>query len=312
MIINNNIINNRLSWDLDVKIMWAQKKIKEFYYKNNKKVYVSFSGGKDSTVLLHLVRSIFPEVEAVFSDTGLEYPEIKDFVKTKENVTWVRPETIFIDVLKNYGYPVISKNVSRYVRDLQNPTPNNQKTRNLRMGLLPEKSKVGVLSKKWRFLIDAPFKCSEQCCDIMKKKPMKKFQKESGKAAIIGTMIEESQSRKISYMKNGCFNVNKNQLTPISIFTEKDVWEYIKLFDLKYSVIYDMGEKRTGCMFCMFGVQYDSKNDKNGKNRFERLSQTHHTIHKYCMNNLGLKEVLEYINIPTGLEKNIYDFGDSE
>lgn len=49
-------------------------------------VYISFSGGKDSTVLLDLVRSEYPNVKAVFVDTGLEYPEIRSFVKTFDNV----------------------------------------------------------------------------------------------------------------------------------------------------------------------------------------------------------------------------------
>ena len=49
-------------------------------------VYVSFSGGKDSTVLLHIARQMYPDIKAVFVDTGLEYPEIRKFVKTFDNV----------------------------------------------------------------------------------------------------------------------------------------------------------------------------------------------------------------------------------
>lgn len=78
-------------------------------------VYVSFSGGKDSTVLLHIVREMYPEIPAVFIDTGLEYPEIRKFVKTFDNVEWVRPEMNFKQVIKTYGYPFISKEVSNCV-----------------------------------------------------------------------------------------------------------------------------------------------------------------------------------------------------
>ena len=63
-------------------------------------VYVSFSGGKDSTVLLHIVREMYPEVEAVFVNTGLEYPEIQQFVKTFDNVTILRPKMRFDEVIK--------------------------------------------------------------------------------------------------------------------------------------------------------------------------------------------------------------------
>lgn len=78
-------------------------------------VYVSFSGGKDSTVLLDIVRKLYPSVKAVFVDTGLEYPEIRDFVRTFDNVEWLRPKMNFKQVIEKYGYPFISKEVSECV-----------------------------------------------------------------------------------------------------------------------------------------------------------------------------------------------------
>lgn len=78
-------------------------------------VYVSFSGGKDSTVLLHIVRKIFPDIKAVFVDTGLEYPEIRQFVSHFENVDCLKPKFTFRQVIEKYGYPFISKEVSECV-----------------------------------------------------------------------------------------------------------------------------------------------------------------------------------------------------
>ena len=75
------------SWSLERKIQVTQTRIMEWYIRNNGKVYVSFSGGKDSTVLLDLARRIYPDIQVVYVDTGLEYPEIKQFVRSKENVT---------------------------------------------------------------------------------------------------------------------------------------------------------------------------------------------------------------------------------
>lgn len=100
---------------LQLKIKKTQLRIREWYDHWGGEVYVSFSGGKDSTVLLDIVRSIYPDVPAVFSDTGLEYPEIKEFVKTFSNVTIVRPKHSFKEILTKYGYPIISKEVAQCV-----------------------------------------------------------------------------------------------------------------------------------------------------------------------------------------------------
>jgi 3'-phosphoadenosine 5'-phosphosulfate sulfotransferase (PAPS reductase)/FAD synthetase len=78
-------------------------------------VYISFSGGKDSTVLLTLAREMYPSIPAVFVDTGLEYPEIRDFVKTFDNVEWLKPKLTFKQVIEKYGYPFISKEVSERI-----------------------------------------------------------------------------------------------------------------------------------------------------------------------------------------------------
>lgn len=104
------------SLPLDIKIMKTQQRIREWvnYYGVNG-VYVSFSGGKDSTVLLHLVRQLYPSIKAVFSDTGLEFPEIRDFVKTVDNVDWVKPEKTFKQIILGKGYPLFSKEIAETI-----------------------------------------------------------------------------------------------------------------------------------------------------------------------------------------------------
>ena len=66
-------------------------------------------------MLLDLARRAFPDMPAVFVDTGLEYPEIRAFVKSVPNVTWLRPEMPFSKVLTTYGYPIISKDVAKRI-----------------------------------------------------------------------------------------------------------------------------------------------------------------------------------------------------
>lgn len=101
---------------LEAKVCATQARIYEWLEKYGADgVYVAFSGGKDSTVLLRLVREIAPEVAAVFVDTGLEYPEVKRFAKSFDNITVLRPKMRFDEVIKKYGYPLISKEVSECV-----------------------------------------------------------------------------------------------------------------------------------------------------------------------------------------------------
>lgn len=112
---------------LSIKIRLTQNRIREWVNEfGTDGVYVSFSGGKDSTVLLDIVRKLYPTVRGVFVDTGLEFPEIREFVKTYENVEWLKPKMNFKEVIKKYGYPFTSKETAecvegakRYLQDLQ-------------------------------------------------------------------------------------------------------------------------------------------------------------------------------------------------
>lgn len=96
---NSYDLKQMQSLPLSSKVAMTKQRIVDWFEFWDGKVYVSFSGGKDSTVLLHLVRSIYPDVEAVYVDTGLEYPEIKQFVKSIDNVTILRPEKTFKQVI---------------------------------------------------------------------------------------------------------------------------------------------------------------------------------------------------------------------
>ena len=98
------------------KIEMTRARIKEWAeHYGLENVAVSFSGGKDSTVLLDIARQDYPEMEAVHVNTGLEFPEIEVFVKTYNNVMILKPKMNFVEVIRKYGYPMISKEVSETV-----------------------------------------------------------------------------------------------------------------------------------------------------------------------------------------------------
>ena len=78
-------------------------------------VYISFSGGKDSTVLLDICRDMYPNMKAMFIDVPTQYPELRDFAKTFDNIDIVRPKISFVEVCEKYGFPLVSKEVAECV-----------------------------------------------------------------------------------------------------------------------------------------------------------------------------------------------------
>lgn len=275
------------SYSLAGKIAHTERKIKEWYEEFDGKVYVSFSGGKDSTVLLHIARSLYPDIPAVFVDTGMEYPEIREFVKTTDNVTWLKPKMSFYQVLKKYGYPIISKEQACYIDQYRNTS--NEALRKKRWEGVGH-NKMGKISEKWKHLVNAPFKISDRCCYVMKKAPLKSYEAKTKNKPIIGSMAHESFIRLNNYKKNGCnaFKLKRPVSNPISFWSDSDIWEYIRKFHVNYSDIYNKGYVRTGCVFCSFGCHMEKES------RFERLKETHPKLYDYCMNKLGMKEVLEW------------------
>lgn len=294
---NVELLKYRQSLPLDLKIELSKKRIREWYYHWDGQVYVAFSGGKDSTALLDLVRSEFPDVPAVFVDTGLEYTEIKEFVKTIDNVVWLKPKMSFKKVIDTYGYPIISKQVAMGLDRYRNTKHAIQRELRLYGGINPSSGKLQhrTIPKQWHFLVDAPFKVSDRCCDIMKKSPFKRYNKETGRVPFIGTMASDSTIRKQDYLKYGCNSFEKTvpKSLPLAFWLEEDIWDHLISMGIPYSKIYDMGETNTGCMNCGFGVHLEK-----GTNRFQRMKGHHPKEWKHCMEYLGLREVLEYIGVP--------------
>lgn len=322
------LLKLRQKYPLELKIAMTLLRIRNWYEHWQGDVYISFSGGKDSTVLLDLVRSIYPEVPAVFVDTGLEFPEIREFVKQTENVIIRKPEMNFRKVVEKYGWNFPSKDVasmiwygrkgSKWAIDRLN-------------GLNPDGTESEFKKtrySKWKYLLDAPFIISNQCCIVMKETPLHKYEKETGRKAFIATMAEESLRRQQGWERTGCnaFDLDRPSSKPLSFWTNQDVLHYIVQKDLPYAKVYGKiepkdkqvsfdfistelrttGEERTGCIFCPTGCHLDSPN------KYERLKTTHPDRYKYCIeggqfnsegmwiptkDGLGLAKVLDYLGV---------------
>lgn len=313
---NINELRTMQNYPLDLKIMKTKLRIQEWINEYGAEgVYVAFSGGKDSTVLLHIVREMYPNVEGVFANTGNEFPEIVQFVRKQENIKWVKPRKSFAKVIKEEGYPVISKKTSRMIKDCQNPTEKNAKSRKLYLSdyaldkdgnVTNIKNNSFKIAYKHRYLINAPFKISNKCCDYLKKYPMADYEKLTGKKAIIGTQAEESKMRESAYLQTGCNNFKGGKSNPLGFWRSQDILEYIYKYNIEIASIYGevkidkdgkyytTGEQRTGCCMCLFGCSLWKTNEEN---RVLRLEKTHPKLHNHMINNLGFKEVLEYMNI---------------
>ena len=350
---------------LDRKIAITQARIIEWYNFWEGDVYVSFSGGKDSTVLLDLVtktiKAIDPtfEVPVVFSNTGLEYPEIQRFAKSK-GATFVTPKMNIVEVIRNYGYPLISKEVSSAIYYARRIKPydsgaacdthththtrtrvqgNNIQTTGTARQTTSEQARVGGKTsseplsesgtncltnasthvvqkdirrkelmgtmgssdcstkskfnkKKWLPLAqELPALISHKCCDVMKKSPIGIYQRATHNKPYLGTMAEESIMRRQAWIRTGCnaFEGRKPSSQPLSFWTEQDILEYIRTYQIEICSVYGdiveengvlitTGCSRSGCIFCPLGANYEK-----GITRFQRLAETHPKQYKFCI-----------------------------
>lgn len=301
---NMNELKLMQNYPLDIKIAKTKNRIREFYEYFNGEVYVAFSGGNDSLVMLHIIRSLYPDVPAVFVDTGVEFPEVRRFVKTFDNITILKPEKNFSQVISECGYPVVSKDVSNAVRLARKNIADGKIT--ARVKQFDGSQKGSRFDKsKWRFLLDSPFLISEQCCDIFKKKPFKQFEKKTGLHGYIGVLASEGGVRLSGYLRTGCNNYRFGNSKPLGFWTHQDILNYIKIYNLNICSIYGdiyfdeakqklrvTGEPRTGCMGCMFGCHLEKY-----PNRFQRMKITHPHRYNYFIEKLNYKEVLEFIGV---------------
>lgn len=310
-------------------------------------LYISFSGGKDSTVLHYIVKELEVElygeykIPRVFCNTGLEYPELVAHVKEvfkelpDDLGIIIRPKKTFRQVLTDYGYPVISKQQSQTIKKL---TQHNLSPK-LRSKLLygDEKGTAGKLSNKWHYLLEENFNISDSCCEVMKKRPFHKYDKETGRIPIVGIMADESSQRRIRYVNDGgcnAFELKNPQSRPLGFWREQDILEYIYCNNIQIPTVYGQVEKqgelykltgvnRTGCMFCMYGVHLEDKNN----NRFLQMEKTHPKLYNYCINGgqfdisgkwipsnkgLGLGYVLDKIGVQYSNNTNIIETDTSE
>lgn len=300
---------------LDEKIERTLWTYSRFVLKTGGQCYLSFSGGKDSTVLKHLIEVEYAkrgnrfgtEIQCVYVDTGLEYPEVRKFATSQKNVEVIRPKMNFLEVLQTYGYPLISKEVSQSIYESRKKPDGAMSKRMKGEYINPKTGKVQFNRKKYLPLMNLPIKISNKCCNVMKKYPTKEYESQNKLNKIVATLAEESTLRVNSWLKNGCTAFDKKtghgRCNPLSTWLEQDVLHYIKREDIDIASVYGdivyfdedgnemlenpldfnvplkcTGCDRTGCMFCAYGAHLEK-----GTTRFQRLKITHPKQYEFMM-----------------------------
>ena len=289
---------------LDFKVAMSLDRIRDFYEAMQGKVCVSFSGGKDSTVLLHLVRSIYPDVKAVYARTGMDYPSVVKFVSSFDNVDVVNPKKRFAKIIKEDGLVFPSKDGSQIIRDARNGVKYAVMAIEGK-DLDGRDSKYKERFKRLKKYLEVDVKISDVCCDLLKEIPMREYEKATGLRPFIGIMAEESSRRTQSWIKTGCniLDKGKERSKPLSFWTEQDVLQYIVENRIPIAEPYGevvrvgffgklttTGEKRTGCMFCAVPLAH-------GNNRLPYVREHYPKIYDTFIRKLGLGQMLDKLGV---------------
>ena len=314
-------LKTRQAYPLDLKIALTKQRVRDWINEyGTDGVYISFSGGKDSTVLMDIIRNDMGyNLPAVFVDVPTQYPELKQFALQWDNVEVLKPKISLMEVCEKYGFPLISKEVAGKVNEAR------KKENGYAWKALNGSKKGSPYDiSQWKYLINAPFEIHNYCCDTLKKKPIKNLEKKYNLKGITATMAEESKVRTTQWLENGCnaFHKKRPISNPMSFWTEQDILQYIKTRNIPICSVYgdivtdfdEMGEmqgqmflfetgaeplkttgcKRTGCMLCGFGCHF--KDDT----RFLQLKETHPKMYNLLdvvkNNGVTFRQAIEWIN----------------
>lgn len=316
----------RQSLPYEAKIIHAEKiayEFRDWAIANDKNLCVSI-GGLDSITLWKFLKRLGIDVTPV-SVSVLEDISIQRIHKDIPGMVFLKPLMSKVDVIKQFGFPVISKEKANKIETLQNPTEKNSTVRNAiitgdtgKQGGYRTGTKMR-LPQKWLDLFGgpenekygtdyktAPFKVSNKCCYYLKEKPAHNWQKENNMVPYLGLMASEGGQREKGLMKNGCNYYGKTTIrsAPFAIFHRQDLLRLAVELEVPVPEIY--GEivtdedgtlrttkaQRTGCSMCGFGIHIEKR-----PHRFDRLRETNPKEWEFWMHTVGWGEVLDYIGV---------------
>lgn len=242
-----------------------------FVLKQHTRPIIAWSGGKDSTVLLHMALEQSPNIDVLWVNTGVEFPECMHFildlrVKWNLNLHIAKPETTFWKVVDKFGWPMLGKGGNGGWQS--------------RAAYLERKGKT-KLAKATR---DA--RIGAACCRLLKKNPSDKLYRELEiDCVILGNMVAESRQRFLNWAQRGDYyyapSENRHKAWPMAFWNDEDIWEYHSRFGLPHSAVYDKSHRRNGCWPCLMDFRFpDSK--------LSLLRQSHPKLWRFLLVDKGL------------------------
>ncbi len=322
-----------------LKPSFSMKRVFQWHDYWDGQIYISFSGGLDSTVLAYIVCQAYRKyklkgkIPLVFCDTGTEFPEIRGFVpqyaewlKTQFpeldiELETLRPTMSFKQVCEEYGFPIVSKDTASKIRKLRHSDLGERYRNYLLHG--DERGRFGMLAKKWQYLANPAITkedISEKCCDVLKKDPFKLYVKETGRYPFIGITQDEGFRRENQYNHTGCnvYSGTTIKSQPIAFWPKQEAIQYVVDNNIPIASVYGTpvknekgdwyftGEQRTGCCICGFGCHLEAE-----PNRFQRMRLSDNVVHnqlcEFGMNieNNGVRyeDALHHAGIATTVER---------
>lgn len=330
----------RQTWPYEAKVRHAIHTAEKFYgiitgggldcYGAN--VHVSV-GGLDSITLLIFLREMCHYDVPAISVSTLEDKSIQAIHK-QLGVLPLKPLKSKVEVIREFGWPVLSKEIAGKISALQNPTPNNATVRHaIITGETGEYggNRTGTrmkMSQKWLELFGgpenenegvnyktAPFKVSDKCCYYLKEKPCDDYAKKHNSFPYLGLMASEGGRRQKALMINGCNYISPTtkRSCPFAIFTRQDLLQlaldlHVPIPEIYGTIVRDnfgklrtTGAQRTGCSMCGFGVHMDKR-----PHHFDDLKQANPDEWDFWMNRVvqdengqwyGWGRVFDYIGV---------------
>lgn len=265
-------LREQQAWDLERKVVYAHERIRSAL-EVMKAPCLAFSAGKDSTVLLHMLRQHRPEIPVIYGNTTIEFPECVKFARqlAKDwtlNYHEAKPDVTFWWVVEQYGWPVLGKTFG--VGGVAHKSSRAAFFEE-RIGEPSLEEFAEFIGRDRAYAIQQEVPISSACCTYLKERPSQKVQRALGVDGVfLGILAGESRRRTFNHLQYGDLyrtTSGERKCHPMSIWTDQDVWAYIRRFDVPYAPLYDMGyteektgrwvsHRRNGCMFCAMDLAF--------------------------------------------------------